>query len=424
MGIIELLSEENKVLKKELDDYRKNEELFQALIETAVGDIGEDFFNNIVKKLSEWLNAECVIIGQLVSENIVEGFPMYLDGKLINGFTYSLKGTPCDLTSRKGYCVYANNVIDAFPNSKGLIEINAKSYVGTALYNKEGGVYGILCAISRNELNLPPQSEAILRIVGARITSEIERIKAKKALEISEENLKKANLSKDRFFSIISHDLRSPFNALIGFSKILMSRIEELDMVKTKKYINIIHEVSTQTYNLVTNLLDWTLTQTNDIQFNPGEFNLLKLIYETANSQKHLAQLKKIALNVSVDPDIKVFADSNMFATILRNLISNAIKFTSPGGEINVSAVSDSNTTIITVSDTGVGIKPSHLKKLFKSDCLFTSDGTDDEKGAGLGLNLCKELVKKHGGDIWVSSEVGHGTKFYFTIPVHKDFQQ
>lgn len=417
MDTLAFLLEENKALKKELYEYKKNENLFQTLIETAVGDIGEDFFNNIVKKLSEWLGAECVIIGQLVDENIVEGFPMYLDGTLNKGFTYNLKDTPCDLTSKKGYCVYTNNVREAFPKAKDLINLDAKGYVGTALYNKDGQVNGILCAISRNELNLPPQCEVILRIVGARITSEIERIKAQKALEVSERDLKNAVLSKDKLFSIVSHDLRSPFNALLGFSKILISRIDELDIEKTKKYINIIHEVSNQTFNLVTNLLDWTLSQTNDIHFEPDEYNLLTLIEETVNSQRHFSQHKKIELNVSVNADICVVVDSKMFATILRNLISNAIKFTPSGGEIVVSALCNSNEVTIIVSDTGVGLKPTCINNLFKSDQHFSSNGTNNEPGAGLGLHLCKELVNRHGGEIWVTSEYGKGSQFCFTLP-------
>ena len=118
------LQKQNETLKKELELFQKNEKMFHALVETAVGNIGEDFFNTIVEKLSEWLNAECVIIGQLIEENKVQGFPMYLDGKIIEGFTYQLKDTPCDLTSKKGYCVYADEVGKFFPKSKDIKELD------------------------------------------------------------------------------------------------------------------------------------------------------------------------------------------------------------------------------------------------------------------------------------------------------------
>ncbi|HEX3008296.1 MAG TPA: HAMP domain-containing sensor histidine kinase, partial [Bacteroidales bacterium] len=254
-------------------------------------------------------------------------------------------------------------------------------------------------------------------IVGSRITSEIERIKAVKALEVSEKNLKKAVASKDRLFSIISHDLRTPFNALIGFSKLLMTKIHDLDVEKTKKYIKIIHDVSSETYYLLTNLLDWTLTQTNEIKFNPSQYNLSELVNETVSTQRYFAQQKKIDLNVSVSEDISIVVDHNMFSAILRNLISNSVKFTPQDGKISISATTDTKKTTVIVSDTGVGITAPDLKKLFKPEISFSSVGTDNEHGAGLGLNLCKELVKKHGGEIWVNSKTGKGSDFCFTIP-------
>ncbi len=417
MDTLDLLNRENESLKKELEAYKANEKLFQALVETAVGDIGEEFFNNIVIKLSEWLNAECVIIGQLVSENLVEGFPAYVDGQFIKGFTYKLKDTPCDLTSKKGYCVYHDNVIDFFPTAKDLLELNIRGYVGTALYNKEGEPNGILCAMSRKELKLPPQSEAILRIVGARITSEIERIKVQKALEISESNLKKAIVTKDRLYSVISHDLRTPFNALIGFSKLLQTQFHTLTQEKIKKYIGIIYEVSGQTYNLLTNLLDWSLTQTNDIKFNPQKIEVKTLIDEVTKSQIHLAEQKNIEFSVSVEQEIPMVADANMILAILRNLISNALKFTPQYGKVHLSAEEVPHEIVFCVSDTGVGIKPEDIKMLFNEDNSLSTIGTDNEKGAGLGLLLCKELVKKHGGKIWAESKTGEGSRFYFSIP-------
>lgn len=418
MKKLQQLSEENRALKEELDAYRNNEKLFQALVETAVGEIGEEFFNNIVKKLADWLKADCVIIGLLVKDNLVEGFPAFLDGKTIKGFTYELRNTPCDLTSKKGYCVYTDNVKDFFPKSKDLFTLNIRGYVGIALYNKEGAANGVLCAMSRNELQLPPQSEAILRIVGSRITAEIERIKAQKALEVSEANLKKAILTKDRLFSIISHDLRSPFNSLIGFSKILMSRVDNPDMEKFKKYISIIHDVSGQTYNLLTNLLDWSLTQTNDFKFKPQELNVEEFVSNAVNSQIHAARQKGINLQYSVDKKLSVFADPNMLSTILRNLLSNALKFTPQDGNILVSANSDHENITLSVADSGIGMKPSVVKTLFNHETFYTTKGTDDEKGAGLGLILCREFVKKHRGEIWVKSKPGKGSTFYFTIPV------
>lgn len=408
---------ENEALKKELELYKHNEKMFQALVETAVGDIGEDFFNKIVIKLSEWLNAECVIIGLLINDNLVEGFPTYLDGKIVEGFTYTLKDTPCDLTSKKGYCVYADNVVNSFPKSKDLVELSIKGYVGTALYNKQGEPSGILCAMSRKKLQLPPQAENILRIVGARITTEIERIKAQKALVISEKNLKKASNSKDKLFSIIAHDLKNPFNALIGFSGLIKKNIKDKNFDNIDKYINVIHDISSQTYNMLINLLEWSMAQTNQINFKPLKFNLADLVKDIFGAQVQIANQKMQELVSSIAPNVDIFADKAMIATIIRNLVSNAIKFTPNGGKISINSIINDDSITVSVSDTGIGINHENIGRIFSNDDYFSTKGTDNEKGAGLGLMLCKEFVNKHNGNIWVESEPDNGACFKFQIP-------
>lgn len=413
------LSEKIEILKKQLEVCKKNEELFHALVETSVGEIGTDYFNNIVKRIADWLNVECVIIGQVIGNNTVEGFPLYLDGEIIQGFTYKLKDTPCDLTSKKGYCVYVDNARECFPNSKDIIELNIKGYVGTALYNKKGKANGILCAMSRSKLQLPPQAEDILRIVGARITAEIERIKAEKALLTSQENLKKANASKDKLFSIISHDLRHPFNALIGFSNLLNKSIDNNDINKIKKYTNIIHDVSTQTFTLLNNLLEWSMTQNKTIQPYMENINLTEVTNSVIESLDQMAQHKEIKIETSIYPKLTVFVDKNMITSILRNIISNAVKFSHHGGKVNVNEVTNNNGTTISVTDKGVGIKPTDLKKLFKLESHFTTRGTESEKGTGLGLLLCKEFIDKLQGQIWAESKLEKGTTIHFTIPLN-----
>jgi signal transduction histidine kinase len=411
------LQKEIDLLQKENEAFLHNEKMFHALVESAVGDIGEAFFTNIVSRLSEWLNAECVIIGLKVADNRVEGFPMYLDGKIVKGFSYNLQGTPCDFTSQRGYCVYEENVRQYFPTSKDIKTLNIQGYVGIALYDKSGEPNGILCAMSRKKLNLPPQAEEILRIVGARITSEIERIKAQKALEISELKLRTANASKDRLFTIIAHDLKSPFNSLIGFSRLLLDNIQKQRYEKVEKYVGIIHDVSLQTHTLLSNLLEWSILQTNNITFDPGVFNLTVLFNEILEFHRNLAEQKKITLTAAATNYIEVYADRNMVTIILRNLVSNAIKYTSPGGKISLSGKQDKENTTIVVSDTGVGIPEDNLDKLFRIESSFSTSGTTNEKGTGLGLILCKELVERHKGRIWADSKPGAGSDFIFVLP-------
>ena len=415
---IKALQNQVNTLREEKEAFKDNEKLFHALVETAVGDIGQDFFNNIVVKLSEWLNAECIIIGQLVEPNKVEGFPMYLDGEIIHGFSYHLKDTPCDLTSKKGYCVYEDNLKQLFPESKDVQDLQALGYVGTALYNKYGEPNGILCAMSRNKLQLPPQAEGIIKIVGARITSEFERKKARKELELSEKELKISNASKDKFFSIIAHDLKAPFHSLLGFSEMLCNSIQNKDFDEIKKVSHLIQTVSEQSYALLNNLLDWSQAKTDGIKYDPEIIDFNEMSIETIVYAKNIAKNKKIAFKMEIDKDIELFADRNMLNTILRNLMSNAIKYTPNDGAITITASIIDKKTQISIKDTGIGIAADDLKNLFKIEETISTPGLNQEKGTGLGLILCKDFVEKHQGEIWAESELDQGSTFSFTIPL------
>lgn len=415
---MESLQEEVSRLRKENETLKKNEKLFQALVASAVGNIGQDFFDNIVSSLSEWLNAECIIIGQTDKNNRVEALPMYMDGEIIHGYSYDLKGTPCELTSRKGFCFYPNGIISEFPEDKDLVDIKAEAYIGTALYNKDAKHSGVLCAISREQMQLPPEAEKIMKIVGERITAELERKKTQLELETSEASLRAANAAKDKLFSIISHDLISPFSNIMTISQILLDDIKTDDMDELEKKVQIIFDSSKQTYDLLKNLLDWSLTQIKGIEYSPLPLNLFETCNNVIHSISNLADHKDISLISTVPNNITLTADRNMLCTVIRNLIGNAIKYTGKSGKISISAKKTDKEITIYVSDTGVGIKPEAIENLFDFENQYTTLGTNKEKGTGLGLTLCKEFVEKHGGEIRVKSEMGKGTLFSFSIPI------
>jgi two-component system sensor histidine kinase/response regulator len=257
-----------------------------------------------------------------------------------------------------------------------------------------------------------------MKIVGARITSEIERIKAQKELECSEKELRITNASKDKFFSIIAHDLKTPFHTLLGFSELLVNEIQENNFDEVKKYAHLIHSVSKQSYALLNNLLDWSMARTDRISFNPEQINFNEFSNEVIDYSKNIAQNKEITICSKIENDIELFADRNMLNTILRNLVSNAIKYTPQDGVITISAAIDNKEIVISVKDTGIGITPDHLKKLFQIEEAVSTPGLNNERGTGLGLILCKDFVEKHHGKIWAESEVGRGSTFHFTIPL------
>lgn len=235
-----------------------------------------------------------------------------------------------------------------------------------------------------------------------------------------EKELKQLLITKDKFFSIIAHDLKNPFNSLMGLAQLLVHGYDRLTPEKVKYFHRNLYQISKNGYELLINLLEWSRSQMGTIQFKPVEISLAALVEETFSLYNGKASQKEINLTNSVDEKSSVVADQNMIKTILRNLVSNALKFTERGGAIEITEIDKDDLKEITVRDTGIGIAPETLNKLFKLDENYTSEGTEDETGTGLGLILCKEFVEKHGGNIRVESKVGFGSKFIFTIPVKK----
>jgi len=233
----------------------------------------------------------------------------------------------------------------------------------------------------------------------------------------NEKNLRTLNATKDRFFSIIAHDMKSPFNAILGFSKMLLDEIRDNNTEGIQEYARIIHESSGRAMDLLVNLLDWSRLQMGKFQFTPETFNAAEIIRDIIGLYSSPARAKQIDIQLSVAGEMVVEADLTMFETILRNLLSNAIKFTLKHGRIKISAVRQKQEILFAVSDNGVGIAESDLPKLFSLEENFSRAGTDNEKGTGLGLILCQDFVQMHGGHIWVESEINRGSTFYFSIP-------
>lgn len=240
---------------------------------------------------------------------------------------------------------------------------------------------------------------------------------AEQALKESEARLRELNATKDKFFSIIAHDLKSPFNSIIGLSNILVQQIQEKDYAAIEEYAGMIENSSQHAMDLLMNLLEWSRSQSGKMIFNPENINIVDLISQSTELFNALAQQKSISVLSEMPVNLHVCADKAMINTILRNLISNAIKFTNPGGEIVISTEQMPDELVVSVSDNGVGIDKESISKLFRIDKSSSTLGTANEKGTGLGLLLCKEFAERHGGRIWVESESGKGSKFSFSIP-------
>lgn len=231
-------------------------------------------------------------------------------------------------------------------------------------------------------------------------------------------DLKLLNAEKDKFFTIIAHDLRSPLLSIGGLCKILAQYAKGGDSVKTEKYANMILQSSQRASDLLINLMEWSQSQTGRINFNPIDLDLVNVIDEVILLLADSAKQKEIEIIKELPSNIPVRVDYVMVGTILRNLFSNAIKFTLPGGQVTISVTKESSEFTVSVNDTGVGIPKENIDKLFRLDESISTYGTQNEKGTGIGLILSKDFVEKHGGKIWVVSIEGEGSKFSFSLPL------
>ncbi len=241
------------------------------------------------------------------------------------------------------------------------------------------------------------------------------------------EELAAINASKDKFFSIVSHDLRTPFNGLMGNAQLLVLEAEDLNLPNIEGMAEDIYKSAQSAYRLLENLLSWSQLEGGRMETHPEAIEFDAVVQTTIDLLQQTAVQKQITLSNQSEPGLKLFADENMLLTILRNLTTNALKFTPPGGSISIATrllmsatpkVAPLTFAEISIIDTGIGISPIDQEKLFQFDSHHTTLGTFQEQGAGLGLILCKEMVERNAGKIWLESEIGKGTVVSFTIPL------
>ena len=275
---------------------------------------------------------------------------------------------------------------------------------------KGGEVFPIEMSLSEVKLKGHSTFTGIIRDI-------TERKKIESELEKFTQDLQESNATKDKFFSIIAHDLKSPFNSILGFANLLIRDHHTYDGKEIARMLSTIKMASEKAFELVENLLIWANSQTGRILYDPEKFSLHSTINETIAILEGQAARKEIRIVVVGDDHANVIADHQMVKTVLRNLISNAIKFTQKGGLVTISATRSEICWTVSVKDTGIGMATESIQNLFTIENKYSTPGTANETGSGLGLILCREFIEKHHGKIWVESEPGAGSTFYFTIP-------
>lgn len=377
------------------------------------------------------LNWETEIFRSAVESEFLSIAIFSVDGKLIfaNEFFKNLFGNePAknlinpDLEKLKNLTQKENNFI-----FEGYLTIGDYSKLNTSLlahvYRKNNQ---LLILALEDPAGLQEQNTKLQQL--NREINDLQRqlIKEKRNLEdalikLDETNrkLKIVNRQKDKFFSVIAHDLRSPFSSILGFAEILKDNFDDFSKEELKKYIGLLYKSTNNTYRLLINLLDWSSVQRKKTKFTPEKTSISELTSEILSLFDDQANQKNIRFKNQVPENLEWNLDKNMVTSILRNLISNAIKFSLREGEIVVFAEEKNKALKFSVSDNGIGMSEEKAQNLFKNDFNESERGTENETGTGLGLSLAREFVDIHEGTIWAESEPEKGTTIFFTLPAN-----
>jgi PAS domain S-box-containing protein len=348
--------------------------------------------------------------------NLIE---LAVDGVLIgsnNGLIIDANTCICEMTGRTRKDLIGRPIADSFFTAesvaqapfeferlrKGEIVVNERDILRPDLSTRHVEM--------RTRMMPDGTYQSIIRDISDRQQKEAE-------LQKRNSELSAFNATKDKFLSIIAHDLKNPFNAILGFTNLLIQNLDNFDEEEIMNGLHTIKSASTHAYKLLENLLAWANHQTGRTRFNPEKINIREQINESAGMVESLAKQKNISLSVRINKSLTVYADKNMLDTILRNLISNAIKYSYNGSKVRISGEIKKKEICISVSDQGIGIHPNRIATLFKIDNRSITLGTDNEQGTGLGLILCKDFVLHHQGKIWLESTLNKGTTFTFSLP-------
>ena len=339
-------------------------------------------------------------------------------------YSFSLTKIWCDFTSRNiGEELGLNWIQDVHPDEmNGLMDIYKKALDTRTAFSYEFRFKRIDNVYRWIMMNGVPRLNAdndFLGLIGTCTDITYQKENEAYINKINDE-LENANKNKDKFFSIISHDLRGPLSGIMTLLETIDEDYESFEEDEKKEIISEVSKSSRNTYVLMENLLEWSRLQTGKMDYTPQNISLTLILNSMRNLYSQKLKEKGISLNLDLEPEYFAFADIQMTETVLRNLILNAIKFTPEFGTIFVSFENPGNEILIKVKDTGVGMDENQISKLFKLEMTHSTIGTAGERGTGLGLILCRELVEKQGGRIWIQSEVNSGSTFFFTLPKAK----
>jgi PAS domain S-box-containing protein len=402
------------------------------LLSCGLPGTGEDFFESLARYLAETLNMEFVCIDRLEGDGLTaQTVAIYNEGRFESNVQYALKDTPCGEVVVKSVCCYRNGVRHLFPNDLALQDLYAESYVGTTLIDSKGQAIGLIAVIGHQPLQNERKAESLLELVAPRAAGELERRKAENELKEMLKKLFEAKVKapesdrlKSAFLANMSHEIRTPMNGILGFSELL--KTPGLTGDEQQKYIRIIEKSGARMLNIINDIVDISKIEAGLMTLDVTESNIneqIEYIYFFFNPEVE-AKGMKLSFNSALPAkEVTIITDREKLYAILTNLVKNAIKYTE-NGEIEIGCNKQHEYLEFYVKDTGIGIPKDRLAAIFERFVQADIEDRKARQGAGLGLTITKSYVEMLGGNIWVESEEGIGSTFYFTLPYNSALQE
>jgi PAS domain S-box-containing protein len=418
---------ENKILHtvwRDITERKKSERLREALYEiseaTFVATDMDSLYKRIHEVISTLITAKNFYIA-IYDEKLQQiSFPYFVDEYDPPQPTKKIGKGLTEYVLRNGKAMLVDSKLDMQLREAGEVELIGSPqaiWLGVPL-NVNGKTIGVIVVQDyENENAYDEKAKQLLTYIAEQVAQVIERKRGSDEIKKISDELLHLNQTKDKFFTIISHDLKNPFQSINSALKLMLNEDESLTEEEKNNFLHGILNTSTKAYSLLENLLIWSKHQMGKMDFNPERFELSEEIIISIDLLKNSASLKNITLTNKIDRGIYVIADRNMLDTVIRNLVTNAIKFTRENGSVEIGSKINYDNVEVTVTDNGIGIPAESLSKLFRIDQSISTQGTKNETGTGLGLILCKEFVEKNRGRIHVESDPGIGTRIIFTLP-------
>jgi len=399
-------------------DYLRAEEALSSLLRGTAKVTGKKFFKELTKLLCRSFDVKYSYIGKLTSDKkflrIVDFCGPFNDKDFLK---YLVTGSMTENILRGYTTFYPKGIKELFPDDSLGVKYNMEGFMGTPIYGNSGEIIGILAFMHDRPMQEVPNSRYILSIFASRSAAEMQRLRSKEILKEQTRSLADANSLKDKLLSVISHNLINPLQAVMGYSELVRMKIDSYEKSKVIENIEIIDNSIRNIYFLVENLSDWSRIYRDKIQLHPERLSLFEIVEDVISLFKYIIDIKDLKVDIQFEVASDLFTDKHLLMSILRNIISNSVNYTSKGGSISLCNKEVEDTVIISIKDTGLGMSEELINSIFKADDTIPELTMASNNTKGFGLLLTKNFINRLGGHLFIKSAINKGTEVAFSIP-------